>query len=244
MFKGVAILLFCGFLILSSWLQSSSGSGVFFPLWLAASLLGWASVWIMTLPKGFLRRVLAPLREALPQDSVSLARQMEAISKTVREEGLLALESRKKEFVDQNLRIYLKRIVEGFEAKDLLPMIRNQLQMRDELFGEAERGLSRCFSSLPTLGLIQSLMLISKGFGAAASMDLFQGFFPFLAALAIQTLLESTLLRWLSDERVEVVRYFSVLEEGVEGIQQGHHPELLGDRLRARIATGVRRVDS
>jgi flagellar motor component MotA len=244
MFKGVAILLFCGFLILSSLLKETSGGSLFYPLWIAASVLGWASLGFMSLPQAFFRRVLGPVRAGVPQDSDSLARQMEAISKTVREEGLLALESRKKEFLDPNLRIYLKRIVEGFEAKDLAPMIRNQLQMREELFTEAEKGLARYFSFLPVLGLIQSLLLISKGIGANSAMNFFEGFFPFLAALSIQTLLETTLFRWLSDERAEGLRYFSILEEGIEGIQQGHHPELLGDRLRARISPGVRRVDS
>jgi flagellar motor component MotA len=244
MFKGIAGLLFGGFLVLGFFLHEFSEGPAFYPLLTAAMISGWISIALMTFPEGFQERIWKPIHNELPQASGRLVQQMEALSKTVREEGLLALESRKKEFTDPNLRIYLKRIVEGFEAKDLLPMIRNQQRLREGLFQEAERSVTRYLSFLPTLGLLLSLMLISRGSGSGGSGYLFRGFVPFLSALALQTVLEALLIRWLQDGREECGRYFSVLEEGVEGIQQGHHPELLADRMRARISSTVRRVES
>lgn len=244
MFKGIAMVLFGGFLVLSFYLSEISEGGLFYSIWIAAFCLGSVSVGLMTLPESFAARIWRPIRSALPQTASKLAQQLEAIAKTVREEGLLALEARKKEFVDPNLRLYLKRIVEGFESKDLLPMIENQLSYRENQFREAEAFFLRYFSYLPSLGLIQSLILISRGMEQKTPMDLFQALFPFLMALALQTFFEAPLIRWLTDEREETRRYFSVLEEGIDGIQQGHHPELLGDRIRARVASGVRRVES
>lgn len=244
MFKGIAILLFGGFLVFSYSLHEFAENGAFYLLLFADTALGLGALALLTLPVAFMDRIWKPLRDGLPQPSDKLVQQLEGLAKTVREEGLLALESRKKDFFDANLKIYLKRIVEGFEAKDLLPMIRSQGRLREGLFLEAERTVSRYFSFFPTIGLMQSLILISRGMGSRGAPDLFRGFFPFLGALAIQTFLEAAVIRWLQDGREESIRYFSVLEEGIEGIQQGHHPELLSDRMRARITSRVRRVES
>jgi len=242
MFKGFGLIGFGVFAALT-WmlLGSSPGLGFIFGA-TVVTFLGWGSVLMMTLPDGFFSSIWKQVEMGLPQSASALARQIEAVSLLIRQDGLLALEAKRKEIKDQNLSYLLKRIMDGFEAKELIPFIRNLGIHRAGQIGIASETLDRFFGLIPSVGLVGSLILISGVLTSSArgsnSIGIAFVFFPFLLSLATQVILESHFAKKLRERQMESELYFSVLEEGVSGIQQGINPELLSDRIKARIQAG------
>jgi flagellar motor component MotA len=239
MFKGIAFVLLGVFLGLSV-ISGSSDSGFGFILLTAFTFaIGCGSVFFFALPAGFVQSVMAPIRGTLPSQPETLAAQIESIATVIRQDGLLALEGKRREIRNSELRSLLKRIMDGFESKDLIPLIENQRVRRGELLDEASRVLDRFSGYLTQVGLVQSLILISvilsQSQKSKDAIGVAQAFLPFLIALISQIVLDSFGSQFISEKRDECELYFSVLEAGIVGIQKGENPELVRDRIRARI---------
>ncbi len=239
MFKGFAFVLLAVFLGLSV-ISGSSESGVgFFLITGFTFALGCGSAMFFSLPPGFLNETFGPVREQLPSTPEVLAAQIESVAAVIRQDGLLALEGKRREIRNPGLKYLLKKIMDGFEGKDLVPLIANQRVRRGELLDEAALVLARLNGFLPQVGLVQSLILISTILSQAPrskdAVGVAQAFLPFLISLVLQMVFESFGAQLISQKRSECELYFSVLEEGVVGIQKGENPDLVRDRIRARI---------
>jgi flagellar motor component MotA len=183
-----------------------------------------------TLPSNFFDGVWNSIAAPLPQSPAGLAAQMEMLSTLIRQDGLLALESKRKEIRDSDLRYFLKRILDGFESKDLVPLIETRMRTRREHLDSAEQALLRGASWLPVFGLIPSLLLVS---GAGAGFGLSLCFLPFIVVLLLQWFFESSITAKIHHWRMDSEIYHLILKEGVAGIQEGKNPEILRDRIRA-----------
>ena len=232
----MGLLAFLGLSVISS--SSESGFG-FMILTSITFAIGSMSALFFSIPPGFFDSILGPIREALPSSPEALANQIESIAAVIRQDGLLALEGKRREIRNTGLKYLLKKIMDGFEAKDLIPLIENQKMRRRELVDEVASVLNRLSGFLPQVGLVQSLILISgilsQSTRSKDAIGVAQAFLPFLMSLVLQMILESFGAQAISMKRTENELYFSVLEEGVVGIQKGENPELVRDRIRARI---------
>jgi flagellar motor component MotA len=196
MFKGLGWIGF-GVFVLMSTLLVQSGPGVGFFLGAAfVVILGCASVFLLNFPDGFFK-IYKGLHSPMSLDANELVTRLEEISSLIRQDGLLALESRRKELKDSNLIYLLKRIMDGFEAKDLIPWIQNQRKQKMEQLQVFEDVLDRVLGLLPSVGLGSSLILISGVLsGSDRGQDLIgmaQVFTPLLMTLGVQLLLDSGL---------------------------------------------------
>jgi flagellar motor component MotA len=244
MFKGFAVLALGVFLGLTFVSVSFDAGAGFFVLSLATLGVGAGFVFLVSIPQGFLESTWAPVCEALPGSAEALAREIDSIATVIRQDGLLALEGKRRELRSPELRFFLKRIMDGFESADLLPLIRNRSSRRLEMIEEAECAVIRFCGFFVQAGLVQSLILISAVLlGGARSRDAIgvsHALFPFVLALTGQILIEAGVRGMLDRKRSEGRLYFSVLEEGVAGVQRGENPELLREKIASRISPGFR----
>lgn len=241
MFKGLGFAGFAIFLLLSTLLLSSAPGGGFVLGVAFAVGLGTVSLFLLNVGSGN-SGILKEISGASNLDPRELLNRIEEISTVIRQDGLLALESKRKEIRDPNLNYLLKRILDGFEGKDLIPWVLNQRDARMEGLRDLSDSLDRFLSQIPGLGLLSSLILMSGVLSRPErSKDLIgiaHVFLPFLIALGVQMLLDSEIGKRWNEARTRMDHYYAVLEAGVSGIQSGMNPELLSDRLRARIQTG------
>jgi flagellar motor component MotA len=241
MFKGLGWIGFGVFVLMNTLLvQSGPGLGFFIGAAFVV-ILGCGSVFLLNLPDGFFK-IYKGLHSPMSLDASELVTRLEEISSLIRQDGLLALESRRKDLKDSNLSYLLKRIMDGFEAKDLIPWIQNQRKQKMEQLQVFEDVLDRVLGLLPSVGLVSSLILIS---GVLSGSDrgreiigMAHVFTPFLMTLGVQLLLDSEFGKMRNEFQLQFEQYFSTLESGISGIQSGLNPELLSDRLRIRIQTG------
>ncbi len=241
MFKGLGWFGFGVFIALSAiLLQFGPGLGFLFGAAVAVSI-GCASLLLMNLPNGILG-TFQGLRGPQKLDARELIQRIEEVALIIRQDGLLALEARRKELKDPNLSYLLKRIMDGFEAKDLIPWIQNQKKLKLEQLQVMDDVSQRFTGLVPSLGLFSSLILISGVLsGSDRGPDLIgvaQVFTPFLLTLGVQVLLDSAFGKMQAELRIEFEHYFSTLESGISGIQSGLNPELLSERMRVRIQAG------
>ncbi len=239
-FKGFAVLALVAFLSLTFEASSVRPGIPFLFLILVALALAFLAIFLFLMPPGFWSGVWTPLRTPLPDSPEALARQLESIAGVIRQDGLLALEGQRKDLRNPELRILLKRIMDGFESKDLLPLISNQARKHEELADEAAAVLRRFHGFLPQAGLIQSLIVIvsvlSGPRAGASGIGIAHALLPFGISLLVQIPIESWIEGFLDQRKKEARLYFAVMEEGVSGIQIGQTPELIGDRIRARLS--------
>jgi hypothetical protein len=249
MIKGLGvffILLFLGFN--QSLGEFTPGFSLYFLILLTLGF-GFAGVFCILLPENFFESIWNKIREPLPMTVGKLSSELETIAGVVRQEGLLALESKRKDLKDPLLRYLLKKVMDGFEKEMLLPLIRNQGIRREELIDQCEAFFERVTGMIPTIGLIPSLwmmtMALSSGkAGAAGSAALAVVFLPFMAALLSQLISQSWFGSFFEQLREENKLYFVILEEGLVGIQEGQNVELLRDRMKARTLLNPKWIDT
>jgi flagellar motor component MotA len=232
-----------GLFVFSSALLIRSDAGIVFFLGvLGSTLIGCASVLLLSLPGRWegIRNVIGGWRN---REVGELVAAIEEVTSVIRQDGLLALESRRKELKDQNLGYLLKKIMAGFEAKDLIPWIHSQRNLNRESIQILLEMSERFAGLVPATGLVSSLILLSGVLSAPDRprelIGVAQTFIPFMITLALQVLLDSGLGKKFAELRVVSEQYYEILEIGVSGIQSGLNPELLSDRMRARIRTGL-----
>jgi flagellar motor component MotA len=222
------------------------GFALYFMMFLTLAS-GGAGIWCLLMPEHFMDEVWSKSREALPMGLQKLSLELESISALVRQEGLFALESRRKDIRDPMLRYLLKKVMDGFEQAALVPIIRNQMDRRLELTLRSESVMERYFSLLPTVGLIPSLSMMMQALlpgkeGGAGLIAV--SLLPFALSLLFQLLVQAWNGSFFEAQREDIRLYFSLLQEGLIGIQEGQNVELLRDRMRARSQVNPKWVDS
>jgi chemotaxis protein MotA len=240
MFKSLGIVSCAVYLVIASQMGGfSPGFSIWFLSFLVM-LAGTVAVMGLTAPPDVTRGAMKLIKEALPLSHEKLIAELEEIALITRRDGLLALESKRKELKEPLLRLLLKRIVEGFEKAQILPLLRNQAVRRAELIRTCEIFSERVYALLPVVGLIPSLFMIidylSRPEKVPAPGSLPTVFLPFLLSLVMQMLGTAWSGRFFDEIKESVKLYYVLMEEGVSGIQDGVNSEMIRDRLNARLA--------
>jgi chemotaxis protein MotA len=240
MFKSLGIVACAVYLILASQMGGfAPGFSIIFLTFLTV-FSGIVGVVGISAPPDISRGALKRIKQALPLTHEKLIEELQEIAVITRRDGLLALESKHKELKEPLLRVILKRIVEGFDKAQTLPLLRNQAMRRAELIRNSEVFVERVLSLLPTVGLIPALFILIdylshpekvQGSGSLPTL-----FLPFLLALFIQLVLTAWAGRFFDEIKESVKLYYVLMEEGVSAIQDGANAEMLRDRMHARLA--------
>lgn len=239
MIKSFGVFAFLAYLLLCTQLGGfASGFSIYF-LCALTLVFGAVALICFTATEDVLNGAFKEILKPLPMTAQKLIEDLEDLSSTIRRDGLLTLEAKRKDIKDAFLRYLLKKVMDGFEKAQLLPVLRNQALRRAELIRTAESFLERLNSLLPTLGLLPCLFMImdflNQGKSSATINSLPTVFIPFALALLIQMVLSAWSGRFFDQLKEDVKLYYVIMEEGVSGIQDGMNPELLKDKLRARF---------
>jgi len=191
------------------------------------------------LENGMLKRLLA----FESHDPKELIVQLEELAQTVRRDGLLATESLRKELKDPLVRYLLKRVMDGYEKVQLNQFIRNHLIRFQELFAIAKNGIDHGLQVVPVVGLIGSLFMIMGALNRPQA-SVAAAFIPFVLSLILQQWLQAVYPERLIVALDRCRLYFTLLEEGMNGIQDGVNAELLRDKMLGRLAEDPKWTDT
>jgi flagellar motor component MotA len=239
MIKGFGYFALFMFLVLCSQIGGFSQG---FTVWVLAILTvasGSIAFSFLQFPKELEEGMLKHLLEFETHDSKKLIGEMEELAHAVRQDGLLASESLRKDLKDPLMKYLLKRVMDGFEKVHLNQLTRNQMVRYQELFMIAKSFYDHCLQIIPVVGLITSLFMIieflslPKG-SVAGSIAVV--FIPFVVSLIGQQLIQAFYQERLIVALDRCRLYFTLLEEGMNGIQDGLNAELLRDKMMGRIA--------
>lgn len=239
MIKSLGVFSLLVYLILASQMGGfSPGISIYFLSFLSI-IAGCSTVLLLTAPRDITDGAYHIIRAPLPMPLPALAAELEELALLVRRDGLLSLEAKRKDIKDPLLKMLLKRVMDGFEKNQILPVLRNQATRRAELIRACEIYFDRFLGMLPTVGLIPSLWMLmeylnqsNKNQGPGSLPTLFV---PFLISLVLQVVLSSVAGRFFDDLKEEVKLYYVVLEEGLSGVQEGMNSDLLREKLTARF---------
>lgn len=226
------------FVLVSSDEAFSLGAGLFLlTLTLGFGVLAFA---FMTHPEELLEGALKEIMAYSERDPLLLVSEVESAAGTVRQEGLLSMESAVSGIHDDFLKFLLQKLARGFDKAQLVSLIRNQLYRKQELLSISQNYFDRVSQAVVTWGLFLSVLLMANSF-RLETPNLTLVFVPFLLGvvlhLAFQMGFQEKLIRALDRSRL----YYFVLEESVSGIHEGLAPELLADKLNARLKSGWRK---
>jgi chemotaxis protein MotA len=220
----------------------TGGFAMGFAIWflsvllVAAGAIGFACV---QFPKELEEGVLKRLLQSFNRDIAGLVKEIETLSSSARKDGLLSLEALRKELKDPFLSYLVKRVIGGFEKGQINGVVHNQFMRAQELFTITQNYVDRVLQLVPVVGLIGTLAQImdflNHGTGSLAA-----AFIPFVVSLIVQLGLQAYALEKII-RSMDVTRlYFIILEEGVSGVQDAMNPELLGEKLRARLSENIK----
>ena len=248
MFKSLGVLSFSLYLVFTSQMGGfSPGFSIIFLTFLTM-LSGTVGVMGLTAPPDITRGAFKLIRKPLGFTHEKLIEELQEIALISRRDGLLSLESKRKELREPLLKILLKRIVEGFDKTQTLALLKNQAVRRAELIRTCEIYIERVLSLLPSIGLIPSLFILidylSHPDRIAPPGALPTVFFPFLASLTIQLIGTAWAGRLFDDIKESVKLYYVLMEEGISAIQDGMNSDILRDRLHARLDDVPAWIDS
>ncbi len=229
MIKSLGIFAFAVYLLLSSQMGGFTPGASIWLLSFLTMIAGISSVFCLTAPEEIVKGALGSIRKPLPIPLGTLIQDLEELALLVRRDGLLSLESKRRDLKDPLLQTMLKKIMDGFEKGQILPLLRNQATRHAELIRMCEIYLERATALIPTVGLITSLWMIMLESSPATA------FIPFLITLIVQVVFSALTGRFFDQLKEDIKLYYVLLEEGVSGIQDGLNSELLREKLRARI---------
>ncbi len=246
MIKGLGVflmVLYAGF----SFQLESFGPGLSFGVVLVLTLAsGLGAVYCLAAPEGWGPESWSQMGAPYSLNPEAMIRELEALARIVRQEGLLALESRRKDLKDPFLRHLMKKVMDGHEKSALLPLVRSQCETRFRIIEVNRDYFSRFVGLIPLVGLVPTLVLLGSllmrtsneatGFGLA--------FIPFGLMLFVQLILEAAFGGRFESLREEARAHFELLEEGLTCIQDGVNVELVGDRLRSKVLVNPRWADA
>ncbi len=192
------------------------------------------------LDNGHFQQLLNAHRAPIKQ----LTQEIEELAIVIRRDGLLAAEGLRKEMKDPLLKYLIKKVMDGFERPHLVQVVQNQAKRQEELFSMLQSYFDRVLQMIPVVGLIGSLFMMMDYFRAPSSaLVLSIVFAPFLVALFFQLLLQSFYQKQITDALDRGRLYFTIVEEGIIGIQEGLNADLLRDKIQFRLLRNPKWVD-
>lgn len=244
MIKGLGVflmVLFAGF----SFQLDGFGPGLSFMIVLVLTLAsGCGAVYCLSAPEAWEPGDWARLGAPFSLDAEALIRELENLARTIRQEGLLVLESRRKDLKDPFLRHLMKKVMDGHEKSALLPMIRSQCETRLRLIDLTRDFFQRFTGLLPLVGLVPTLVMLASMLLKPGASALGLAFVPFGFTLFLQLVLEAGMGSRFESLREEARAHYDLLEEGLSCIQDGVTVELVGDRLRSKVQLNPRWADA
>jgi flagellar motor component MotA len=174
----------------------------------------------------------------------AMIRELETLARTVRQEGLLALESRRKDLKDPFLRHLMKKVMDGHEKSALLPLVRSQCETRYRIIELNRDFFDRFTGLIPLVGLVPTLIVLGSLLMRSGAIGFGLAFVPFGFMLFAQLVLEAAFGGRFESLREEARTHFELLEEGLTCIQDGVNVELVGDRLRSKVQVNPRWADA
>lgn len=244
MIKGLGVflmVLYAGF----SFQLEGFGPGLSFGIVLVLTLVsGLGAVYCLAAPEGWNPGSWSLMGAPYSLNPDSMIRELETLARTVRQEGLLALESRRKDLKDPFLRHLMKKVMDGHEKSALLPLVRSQCETRFRII-ELNRDFFERFAGLvPLVGLVPTLVMLGSLLMRTGSSGFGLAFVPFGFMLFFQLVLEAGFGGQFESLREETRMHFDLLEEGLTCIQDGVTVELVGDRLRSKVQVNPRWADA
>ncbi len=244
MIKGLGVflmVLYAGF----SFQLDGFGPGLSYGIVLVLTLAsGIGAVYCLAAPEGWGPESWAQVDGPFTLNSESMIRELESLARTVRQEGLLAMESRRKDLKDPFLRHLMKKVMDGHEKSTLLPLIRSQCETRFRLIELNRDFFERVIALIPLVGLVPTLVLFGSILMRLGATGFGLAFVPFGLMLFLQLILEAAFGGRFEFLRNEVRIHYELLEEGLTCIQDGVTVELVGDRLRSKVQVNPRWADA
>lgn len=239
MIKGFGYFAFFVFLMLCSQIGGFSPGFTIWFLSILTVVSGSVAFSFLQFPKELEEGMLKHLLTFESRDSKKLIGELEELAQAIRRDGLLATESLRKDLKDPLIKYLLKRIMDGFEKAQLNQLVRNQMIRYQELFMIAKSFYDHCLQVVPVVGLIGSLFMMMDSLKSTTSQSagsIAVIFIPFVFSLIFQQLLQA-----LYQERLIVALdrcrlYYTLVEEGMNGIQDGVNSDLLRDKMLGRLA--------
>lgn len=235
MIKGFGVFSFFVFLMMCMQI-GEFGPG--FAVWFLSLLLigsGFIADALFLYPQSFEERGFKKLLGFEKVSPVALVNTIAEIAAVVRKDGLLATESLRKDLKDPWLVYALKKMIDGYEKSVIVQVVRNEHLHFHEQFLSLEKYKERLSGSIALFGLAGSLSHIIHFLSKDDSTLIAASFVPFLLSILIQILFNAwaqSKIDFLTDQhRV----YYSILENGISGIQDGINADVLWDQLMARI---------
>ena len=235
MIKGFGIFSFLVFLILCVQI-GEFGPG--FAVWFLSLLLlasGVTAYALVLFPESLEGQAIKKLKAFSKVAPVELIHSISEVSAVVRKDGLLATESIRKDLKDPWLQYALKKMIDGYDKNTIVHVIRNEHLRYHEQFLSLETYKERVANSIALFGLAGSLSHIMYFLSKDDPTLIAASFVPFLFSVLIQLCFsawsQSKIDFLLDQSRI----YYSVIENGVSGIQDGVNSDVLRDQLMARI---------
>jgi flagellar motor component MotA len=261
MIKGFGYFALLVFLIFCTQAGGFAPGAVIWLLSLFAVVSGSVAFGCLLFPKEFEENSLKKLLQFSKLNLKLLLKEIEELSVVVRRDGLLATEPLRKEMKDPLLKYLLKRVMDGYEKPVLAQTVQNQLKRQDELFKILQDYLDRLLQVIPVVGLIASLFQIMDFFlltaaqkaatpaslaatAPATALSIATIFIPFLISLLLQLIFQAVAQDKITRAQDRGRLYFSILEEGVGGIQDGMNTDLLKEKIHCRLLESPRLVDA
>jgi flagellar motor component MotA len=244
MIKGLGIflvVLYAGF----SFQLDGFGPGVSFVILLILTLAsGLGAVYCLAAPEGWSPDAWSGVAKSYSLDPEGMIREFVALATLIRQEGLLSLESRRKDLKDPFLRHLMKKVMDGHEKTVLLPLIRSQCEVRFRAIELNRDFFERFVGLMPLVGLVPTLVILGSMLMRAGATGFGLAFVPFGIMLFLQLVLEAGFGSRFESLRDETRVHFDLLEEGLSCIQDGVTIELVGDRLRSKVQVNPRWADA
>ena len=235
MIKGFGGLAFLFFLVLAAEI-GTFGHG--FAIWFLSLMMlaaGIVSAVFFYLPVAFEKDGLVKIQAYSRIQPRKTIESIHSICEQIRKDGLLSLESVRSGISDQKLLYVTKKMMEGFDQKAIFPILKNERIRIEQLIAELQAYQNRIVSTIPILGLTATVSHLVMGLSKPDSVFNGAGFIPFLLSMVIQMVFSFWSQRQIDEWSDCAQNYHAVMEDGVSGLLEGVHADLLRDRLLSRI---------
>lgn len=221
------------------WIAQSFEWGLAQALFIFLSVLsGVGSVAFMQLPDELTEDQFKLIQSGHIHDLPRVIQEWVELASEVRKNGLLGAEGVRKSLQDQNLIYLTKRMVDGYDKKQILPWIHNQREYEGFWLQQVHQFQERISQLIPTVGILATLILLMMGLKIAPLL------FPLVVSVVLQFIFHSITLHKIHTAKLQSVAYFRILEEGLLGVAEGMNADFLNDQLVARLGLIQKKVGS
>jgi flagellar motor component MotA len=165
-----------------------------------------------------------------PVEWPTLIAELEDLAAIARRDGLLAIESVRKGLRDPNLQIWVKWVGDGYDQHVVGRLIQNQMKQELDLHQSLLEWIAKSAVIFPAAGLMGSLVWMMNSPIVVSAM-IFSVAVGLILQFIVQLLFETKAI----DHRFKTILYFDCVHEGILGMIQGTHSDILKASLLNRI---------